>query len=116
MEAADASPPDDISATRGISPADILAARLPFRAATEDDVPVALPEIPWTSRAEERAPDLSGTMVASQLAAPRKTAARVVPFGPARVHAGLVATEERGKLGKAFLSALKRMQVADGRR
>lgn len=113
---------ENIGATMSISPADVLAAMraatadaagsLPFRAATDEDRPLRLPDLPGT-RKEERAPDIGGTMVALHHAVPRKTAARVVPFGPPRVHGGLVPEEAKGKLGKAFLAALKRMEVGD---
>jgi len=80
----------------------------PFRAATEEDVPVQLPAAFTTER---RADDIGGTMFGLDKAVAKARVARVVPFRPQRVSVKLVEEESREGLGKVFLDVLARLSA-----
>ncbi|MFO0611073.1 MAG: DUF2169 domain-containing protein [Polyangiaceae bacterium] len=84
------------------------ALSMPFRQATEEDVPF---QIPSAFAARERGPndDISGTMFTLSKSVPKARVARVIPFRPQRTSAKLEAAENRARLGEIFLEVLGRL-------
>lgn len=87
------------------------ALSMPFRQATEDDVPFQLPPALAAFGASAGSGDIGGTLFTLEKSVPKARVARVVPFRPQRVSAKLVEEEIREGLGAAFLEVLQRISA-----